>query len=181
MRNDISDRIVCQEVRSGARGTGGADARTATCHAAPMRRVRATARFPASVHEAQTLWYDTSGWPQWVEGLEQIVAVDDDWPAAGASVSWQSGPAGRGRVSERVLRYEPLAGQTVSIEDDSIRGRQQVSFSPEGTDVEVELALDYELKRRSPLTALVDLVFIRRAMTVSLEATLERFGARLRR
>jgi hypothetical protein len=43
----------------------------------------------------------------------------------------------------------------------------------------VTLSLSYELKRRSALIRLVDLLFIRRAMTRSLEQTLSRFGAEL--
>ena len=48
-----------------------------------------------------------------------------------------------------------------------------------GAKVAVTLSLSYELKRRSPLMTLVDLLFIRRAMTRSLEQTLSRFGAEL--
>jgi uncharacterized membrane protein len=88
-------------------------------------------------------------------------------------------PAGRGRVVERVLGYEPLGGQTVEVEDDSIHGRQTVSFSPENGKVAVVLSLSYELKQRSPVMRLVDMLFIRRAMTRALEETLARFGAEL--
>ncbi|MBV8941139.1 MAG: hypothetical protein JO240_05375, partial [Solirubrobacterales bacterium] len=78
-----------------------------------------------------------------------------------------------------VVSFEPLVGQTAEVEDDSIRGRQTVAFVPRNGDVAVTLRLAYELKRRSPLLALVDLLFIRRAMTQSLEQTLSRFGAEL--
>lgn len=146
-----------------------------------MKTVTTAQTFPGSVHEAQTRWYDTNGWPAWVEGLSHIVERSADWPAVGSSVVWQSGPAGRGRVRERVLEYEPLQGQTVAVEDDSIEGRQTVSFTPTGEGVEVELTLRYELKRRSFLTPLVDFLFIRRAMAASLHATLTRFGSGLGR
>jgi hypothetical protein len=111
-----------------------------------------------SVHEAETCWYDTARWPRWVDSLARVVSVDGDWPAPGASVRWESGPAGRGRVTERVLDYEPLAVQN---------------------GVEVELSLRYKIKRRSPLTALVDLLFVRRPMTLSLGRTLSGFEAAL--
>jgi hypothetical protein len=78
-----------------------------------------------------------------------------------------------------VLAYEPLSGQTVEVEDDSIRGRQTVSFAPENGKVAVVLSLSYELKRRSPVMRLVDVLFIRRAMTRALEEMLARFGAEL--
>ena len=41
------------------------------------------------------------------------------------------------------------------------------------------LGLEYRLHRRSPLTPLVDILFIRRAMTLSLGRTLSRFGSQL--
>jgi Polyketide cyclase / dehydrase and lipid transport len=144
-----------------------------------MASVGVTQAFAGTVHEAETCWYDTSRWGHWVEGLAEVVAVEGRWPEAGASVTWRSGPAGRGRVGERVISYEPLAGQTVDVEDDSIRGRQSVAFVPTGDGVEVQLSLTYELKKRSLITPVVDRLFIRRAMRASLQATLARFGAEL--
>jgi hypothetical protein len=133
--------------------------------------------YPGSVHEAQRCWCDTARWPVWVDGLARVVAVEGDWPQAGASVTWESGPAGRGRVRERVRDYEALDGLTVSVEDDSITGSQRVDFEPVPEGVAVELCLEYSIKRRSPLTPVVDQLFVRRPMTISLTRTLERFGA----
>jgi uncharacterized membrane protein len=144
-----------------------------------MGLVRVALTLPASVHEAESCWYETSRWPFWVDGLERIVAVAGDWPRAGATLRWESGPAGRGNVVETVLAHEPLAGQTVEVEDDSIRGSQVVTFTPVDGSVEVALSLDYEIKRRSIVTPLIDALFIRRAMSASLRATLTRFGAEL--
>lgn len=144
-----------------------------------MRVVSAAQSFPGSVHEAETVWYDTGRWPQWVDGLDRVAEVDPRWPELGASVTWHSGPAGRGRVVERVVAYEPLSGQTVEVEDDSIRGRQSVAFGPAEKEVDVALTLEYEIKQRSLLTPLVDLLFIRRAFRTSLDATLRRFGLEL--
>jgi hypothetical protein len=144
-----------------------------------MRVVEASQLFEGTVHEAEALWYDTARWPSWVVGLAQVEGVSGPWPEVGGEVRWQSGPAGRGQVSERVLRYAPLEGQTVEVQDESIHGTQTVSFVPEDAKVAVTLSLSYELKRRSPLMRLVDLLFIRRAMTRSLEQTVSRFGAEL--
>lgn len=135
--------------------------------------------FEGSVQEAEGVWYDTAGWQRWVDGLGDVGSVGAGWPAVGAHVRWVSVPAGRGSVSERVVAHEPLGGQTVAVEDDSIRGTQSVSFSAHSGGVAVTLRLAYELKRRSPLMALVDLLFIRREITRSLEHTLARFGAEL--
>jgi hypothetical protein len=144
-----------------------------------MRVVRVAQAFPGSVHEAETLWYDTRRWQLWIDGLERIVQVDGDWPRIGATVIWESTPAGRGRVCERVVGYKQLAGQQLEVGDDSINGRQSVAFSPVDDEVEVELRLEYEIKKRSIFTALVDALFIRRAMATSMGATLARFGVEL--
>jgi hypothetical protein len=144
-----------------------------------MRVVSTVQTFPGSVHEAETVWYDTGRWPSWVDGLDRVTDVDPGWPQLGASVRWESGPAGRGHVVERVTAYEPLSGQTVEVQDDSIEGRQSVAFAPAGEAVEIALTLEYEIKQRSVLTPVVDLLFIRRAFRASLDATLRRFGLEL--
>ena len=144
-----------------------------------MRVARSSLTLPATVHEAETCWYDTALWPSWVEGLERVVAVEAPWPRAGGRVIWQSGPAGRGRVVETALEYVQLEGQMAEVQDDSIKGRQHVAFNPVDGGVEVVLTLEYELKRKSLLMPVVDVLFIRRAMTTSLATTLSRFGAEL--
>jgi hypothetical protein len=144
-----------------------------------MRLVSAAETFPGSVHEAEIVWYDTDRWSTWVDGLERVEHVSASWPEAGASVTWQSGPAGRGRVVERVVSHEALDGQTLEVEDDSIRGRQTVTFTPDDEGVAVVLSLEYEIKGRSPLTPLIDLLFIRPAFRNSIRATLHRFGVEL--
>jgi hypothetical protein len=144
-----------------------------------MRVAQALRTFEGSVHEAEAAWYETARWPSWVPGLERVEEVSGAWPRVGAQVRWQSVPAGRGQVSERVVEHEPLSGQTVEVEDDSIRGRQTVAFTPEDGKVAVAISLTYELKQRWLLTPVVDMFFIRRAMTRALEQTLERFGAEL--
>jgi hypothetical protein len=135
--------------------------------------------FPGTVHEAETCWYDTSSWPSWVDGLDHVEVVTGDWPHAGSSVRWRSGPAGRGSVLEQVSAHEPLAGQTVTVQDDSISGRQNLALTPVEEGVEVRLSLEYAIKRQTLFTPLVDLLFIRRAMETSLRRTLTSFGAEL--
>lgn len=144
-----------------------------------MRGAQVSKAFNATVAEAERCWYDTAGWHRWVDGLDEVLGVDGDWPRLGASVTWRSGPAGRGTVVERVTAFEPLEGQALEVADDSIRGHQRVSFVPAGEGVVVGLALEYKLVRRSIVSPLVDLLFIRRAISSSLESTLSRFGAEL--
>jgi hypothetical protein len=144
-----------------------------------MRAVSAAQTFRGSVSAAESGWYDVTRWSSWVDGFDTVVETSGAWPQVGSSVTWQSGPAGRGRVTERVVAYEPLEGQTLEVEDDAIRGRQQVTFTPEDEHVAVKLSLEYEIKNSSFFTPLVDLLFIRRAMAASLNATLGRFRAEL--
>ena len=144
-----------------------------------MSVARADGAFDGSVHEAETLWYDTSRWRHWVDGLERVVEVSGPWPEAGARVVWQSGPAGRGRVTERVTGYEPLAGQKIEVVDDTITGTQTITFTPLDDGVAVEFTLDYRITKRSLFTPVVDALFVRGAMRSSLQTTLSRFGVEL--
>ncbi|MGO9885878.1 MAG: SRPBCC family protein [Solirubrobacteraceae bacterium] len=144
-----------------------------------MPAVGVVKTFAGTVAEAERCWYETAGWHLWVDGLDRVLAVDGDWPAAGSSVTWQSGPAGRGRVVERVIAYEPLRGQALVVDDDSISGRQSVAFAGAAERVQVSLTLEYKLVHRTIVSPVVDVLFIRRAMATSLGATLGRFGAEL--
>ena len=145
-----------------------------------MRPVRATRTFPGSVTDAERYWYDTSHWSYWVDGLDRVLQTAAPWPDVGGSVTWESSPAGRGRVTERVVAYAPADGQALEVSDDAVTGRQTVAFVRVADGVEVTLQLEYRLNRHSPVTPVVDLLFIRRQMTQSLARTLDRFGARLR-
>jgi Polyketide cyclase / dehydrase and lipid transport len=144
-----------------------------------MRKVSVAEVFSATVHQAETCWYDTSRWSAWVDGLDQVQGTTGNWPEVGSTVTWRSSPAGRGTVTERVSAHEPLAGQTVEVTDDSIFGRQSIAFTPADDGAEVVLSLEYTISRRTPFTPLVDLLFIRRAMETSLRRTLHAFGAQL--
>jgi uncharacterized membrane protein len=144
-----------------------------------MATVQAALTVGATVHDAEQLWYDTSRWAAWVDGLETVLAVEGDWPSPGATVVWESGPAGRGRVTERVVEYEALRGQTVEVQDGQITGRQAVTFTPVEGGSEVVLSLDYRIRRRSLLTPIVDALFVRNAWTSSLRSTLARFTLEL--
>lgn len=144
-----------------------------------MRAVQVTQTFAGTVAEAEGRWYDTARWPAWVDGCDRVLGVDGPWPAAGAAVTWESGPAGRGHVTERVVAHEPGSGQTVEVRDASIAGRQTVTFTPAPDAVTVTVRLEYGLLRRSPILPVIDLLFIRRAMVQSLERTVSRFGVQL--
>ena len=141
-----------------------------------MSRVAANTMVPGRAAEAEELWYDRHRWPAWIDGFGHVVELEGDWPQLGARLVWVSPPRGRGRVQERVTAYEPRSGQTVEVEDKRLRGTQTVTFEPAADEVRVTLTLDYELKERTFLTPLLDLVFIRRGLSDSLRRTLARFG-----
>jgi hypothetical protein len=144
---------------------------------APMRAVHASVVLRASVHDAQTRWCDTSRWMGWIDGFHELVEVGPGWPEVGSVVRWQTNPAGRGAVTETVATYEPLAALETDVEDDSIRGRQSVWFTPVDGDCEMTIRLAYEIKKRNLFTPLVDVLFVKRAMESSLRLTLSRFAA----
>jgi Polyketide cyclase / dehydrase and lipid transport len=141
-----------------------------------MGRVSATATLPGRAAEAEALWYDPHRWAAWIDGFGHVVKLEGTWPEVGARLVWDSRPAGRGRVIERVVAYEPRAGQTAEIEDERLEGTQAVTFEPAGDDVRITLMLEYRLKDRGPLTRLLDVLFIRRSVRASLQRTLTRFG-----
>jgi uncharacterized membrane protein len=140
-----------------------------------MGRVRASIQVPALASEAEALWYNTSRWPTFIDGLHHVARVEGDWPRSGGRVLWDSKAGGRGRVQERVVTYAAREGQTVDVEDEKIRGTQRVTFTPADDGVVVALELQYELKEARAAMALVDLLFIRRPQRESLQRTLRRF------
>ena len=140
-----------------------------------MGRVRASIVVPGLASEAEELWYDTTRWPSFVDGLHHIARLEGDWPREGARVLWDSQPGGRGRVQERVTSYVAREGQSLDVEDEKLRGTQRVGFTPLEDGVMVALELTYSLKEQRPGMALVDLLFIRRPQRESLERTLRRF------
>jgi polyketide cyclase/dehydrase/lipid transport protein len=145
-----------------------------------MARARARVETRGPIAAAEELWYDHRRWPSFVEGFAHLVRVDGDWPRAGAHVTWDSVRAGRGRVVERVVAYEPRIGQTVQVDDPKLRGTQRVAFEAgEEGAIAVSLELDYGLKSPGPLGPVVNLLFVRRALVDSLRRTLLRFAREL--
>jgi len=144
-----------------------------------MGRVAVSIHIPRRASEAEALWYDTRRWASFVDGLKHVATVEGDWPRAGARVLWDSHPGGRGRVMERVLRYESRSGQELAVEDEQIRGTQRIAFEPRPDGVQVRLELEFELKQRRPLQPVVDALFLRRPWRESMQRTLHRFRAEL--
>ena len=146
-----------------------------------MGRVSARIDVPGQASDAEALWYDHRRWPSFVDGCKHVARVDGDWPGVGALVVWDSWPEGRGRVLEEVVGYEARVGQSVTVEDESIRGTQRVSFTPHTGGVTVSLELAYELKdARKQRFGVFDLLFVRRPQREALQRTLRRFAGELR-
>jgi hypothetical protein len=142
-----------------------------------MGRVRAEVEVAALASIAEELWYDTSRWPTFVDGLAHVAKVEGDWPRAGR-VLWDAKVDGRGRVDERVVVHEARVGQTVGVEDEKITGTQRIEFHPTERGCRVLLTLEFRLKMDKPIAPVID-VFARRPMKDSLKRTLARFRREL--
>ena len=140
-----------------------------------MSRATASIEVPGLASEAEALWYDPVRWAAWIDGFGHVVELSDGWPAEG-TLKWDSTPEGRGRVLETVTAYEPRSGQALSVEDSRLRGTQRVAFTPGPERTKVTLSLEYEIKDRTPVTWLVDALFVRRELLASLRRTLARFA-----
>jgi hypothetical protein len=140
-----------------------------------VRTARAAAEVTLTPEAALRLWTDLSRWASFVEGFARVVSADPEWPAAG-TVVWESIPAGRGRVTERVAE-PPAAGEFATLVfEDRLAGRQTFRALESADGSRVELALEYTLTRYGPLGALADMIFIRRALRDSLRRTMDRFA-----
>ena len=140
-----------------------------------MGRATASIEVPGLASDAEALWYDPVRWPAWVDGFGHVIDLSPEWPGAG-SLKWTSKPGGRGLVLETVVSYEPRIGQTLSVEDERLRGTQRVEFAPRPEAVAVTLTLEYELKQAAAQAWLADVLFVRRAIAASLRRTLARFA-----
>ena len=153
-----------------------------------MRKVRATGALELAPTPALELWADPRRWPAFVEGFERIVELDPRWPQPACELIWESGPQGRGRVTERVVEHEAGRRLVTDVREEPLgggeprlRGRQALALARDSGPAagsRIELGLDYELLRSGgapgPLT---DLLFVRRALRDALGRTLERFAA----
>jgi Polyketide cyclase / dehydrase and lipid transport len=146
---------------------------------ASVGRARAAIEVVGTVEEAEALWYDLGRWPTFVDGFAHVVRREG-WPDRGGMLVWDSTPAGRGRVVERVTARVPGQGQTSEVEDPRLSGTQTVAFASRQDGTGVTLSLDYRLKQGIPvLRTLLDVFFVGRALRDSLRRTLVRFAREL--
>lgn len=136
-----------------------------------MGKVAAAADVNLPPTAARRLWTDLSRWPSFVDGFGNVLETTGDWPEPGSKVVWQSGPAGRGRVTERVVECTDEIFVT-DVFEDQLAGTQSLWFSVG----EVVMELDYQLQKGGPLRGMTDVLFIRRALSDALARTLRRFS-----
>jgi Polyketide cyclase / dehydrase and lipid transport len=140
-----------------------------------MRMASAEAEVPLAPEAALRLWTDVSRWPSFIEGFARVVELDPSWPDQGSRAIWESVPAGRGRVTEKVVDLAPGQFSTLIFED-RLSGRQTLRASESEGGAWVELSLEYTLTSYGPLGPVADVIFIRRALRDSLRRTITRFG-----
>ena len=139
------------------------------------RSARAIEQVPLDPEAAAALWRDLQRWPSFVEGLARVVSSTPEWPAVDAKVVWESGPGGRGKVTEKVTENAPHSFATRVVED-RLFGTQAFRAEPAEGGSRVEVSLDYELTSESPLRGVTDWLFIRGALRDSLARTLRRYA-----
>ena len=122
------------------------------------------------------LWTDVRRWPTFVDGFARPRRMDDEWPAEGAKLVWESTPDGRGTVTERVTESEPGRRLVTDVLEERCTGVQTVSFEPDEEGSVVELELDYELSKGGALRGITDVLFIRARQAEALRRTLKRFA-----
>jgi hypothetical protein len=141
-----------------------------------VRRASAQLDLVLTPEAALRLWSDVTRWSSFVEGFARELERSPEWPAAGARVVWESTPAGRGRVTERVAEGEGPDRFVTQVFEERLNGTQTFRVVESEGGSRAELALDYELTKYGPLSAVADVIFIRRAIRDSLRRTLSRFS-----
>jgi hypothetical protein len=131
---------------------------------------------PLTPEAALRLWTDVRRWSTFVEGFARVLEQDGGWPAEGSRVVWESIPAGRGRVTEKVVEAPASERFATMVFEDRLAGRQVFRAVESAGGSRVELMLEYTLTKYGPLGGLADMLFIRRALRDSLQRTLARFA-----
>lgn len=142
-----------------------------------MGQAVADVEVEASLAHVWGIFFDPATWPAWLDGFGRVESVDDTWPDREARLVWQSGPTGRGTVTEEVLEHDPRRLHRVRFDDEHSHGELETRFEIRGEGVRVEQCISYALKRHGVLGPLTDVLFIRNQMRRSLERTLQ--GLRL--
>jgi uncharacterized membrane protein len=130
-------------------------------------------RIRASLKQVWDYYFEPSRWPAWVDGFAR---VDESlrYPDEGGTLAWTSTPAGRGRVTERVLAHEPRTLHRIAFSDPESNGELTTRFEVDGEATRVTLELTYSLPSSGPIAWVTDRLFVRGQMAGSLRRTLGR-------
>jgi hypothetical protein len=128
----------------------------------------------ASLAATWERYFDPNGWDAWVEGFERVER-SEGYPEAGSTLVWQSNPAGRGTVTERVLAHEPRTLHRIAFTDPQSSGELTTRFAIEGEATRVTLELAYTVGRGGALSRVTDMLFARSQVIASLRRTLMDF------
>jgi hypothetical protein len=141
-----------------------------------VRTARAQADLVLTPEAALRLWTDVDRWATFIEGFAHPLERSPEWPAGGARLVWESTPAGRGRVTEKVAESEGPDRFVTQVFEDRLHGTQTFRVVESEGGSRAELSLEYKLTKYGPLSAIADAIFIRRAIRDSLRRTLARFA-----
>jgi uncharacterized membrane protein len=128
----------------------------------------------AALKEVWDFYFDPRGWPAWVDGFGSVER-SEGYPEVGGTLVWKSNPAGRGRVTERVIEHSPRTRHRIEWADPSSSGELLSEFAVEGEAVRVTVTLDYQLAGGGPFAWLTERFFVRGQVNRSLQRTLLRF------
>jgi hypothetical protein len=148
-----------------------------------VSRVEAEVVVGAPLADVWDLYFDRGRWVNWVDGFARVLD-SDGYPEPGGTLTWESTPPGRGRVSERVLEHEPRRLHVIEFRDPSSEGTLETRFEmvaagDQDRATRVAQALEYRLREGGPLSAITDRLFIRSQMRSSLGRSLSELRGEL--
>ena len=142
-----------------------------------MGKVSESVVIDAPLAEVWDFYFQPETWSIWVDQFAKVES-SDGYPEEGGTLRWQSGAAGRGEVTEKVLVHEPRTKHRISFRDPESEGELEVRFSiepGEGTgSTKVEQELEYAITSGGALSGLTDVLFVRSQMRRSLQRSLGR-------
>ena len=138
-----------------------------------MGEAKAETMIDADLKEVWDVYFDDARWASWVDGFARVES-SDGYPERGGTLNWQSTPAGRGLVTEKVIDHEPRTVHRVSFDDPESEGELEATFEIQGDRVRVAQTMSYKIKHPGFFGPATDIFFVRRQVVGSLERSLAR-------
>jgi hypothetical protein len=136
-----------------------------------MATVSESIEIAAPLNVVWDLYFEPATWPAWVDQLASV-GSSAGYPEAGGTLTWRSGSAGRGEVTERVVEHEPRTRHRIQFSDPSAEGELVTVFAEAGAATTVGLEMTYELRSTGVFAKVSDVLFIRSQMRASLRRSL---------